>query len=79
MIIASDYHLAEGAEPLLLHHFTTVKRAENFGNARDARKLFELLRKVQSQRLRTLPQRPSLAELQLLTAEDIRSGLAAGS
>lgn len=78
MIIAGDYHLAEEAEPLLLHHFLTVERGENFGNARDARKLFELLRKVQSQRLRTLSQRPSLAELQLLTAEDIKIGLAAG-
>ncbi|MBA3410064.1 MAG: hypothetical protein H0U15_04310, partial [Geodermatophilaceae bacterium] len=46
---------------------------------RDARKLFELLRKVQSQRLRTLSERPTLQELQLLTAEDIRIGLAAGS
>jgi len=79
MIIAGDYHLAPEAEPLLLQHFSTVERGENFGNARDARKLFELLRKVQSQRLRTLAQRPSLAELQLLTAEDIKIGLAAGS
>jgi len=79
MIIAGDYHLAPEAEPLLLQHFSTVERGENFGNARDARKLFELLRKVQSQRLRTLAQRPSLAELQLLTAEDVKIGLAAGS
>ena len=79
MIVAGDYHLAEEAEPVLLQHFTTVERGENFGNARDARKLFELLRKVQSQRLRTLPERPSLAELQLLTVEDIRIALAAGS
>ncbi len=75
MIIAGDYQLEADAEPLLLNHFSTVERAENFGNARDARKLFELLRKVQSQRLRTLSARPSLTELQLLTAEDVKVAL----
>ncbi len=75
MIVAGDYQLAPDAEPLLLHHFTTVDRGENFGNARDARKLFELLRKVQSQRLRTLTARPTLEELLLLTAEDVKIAL----
>ena len=75
MINSGDYRLADDAEPLLLHHFSTVERGDNFGNARDARKLFELLRKVQSQRLRTLTARPTLHELQLLTAEDVKVAL----
>ncbi|MBA3339106.1 MAG: right-handed parallel beta-helix repeat-containing protein [Geodermatophilaceae bacterium] len=75
MINSGDYRLADDAEPILLHHFSTVERGDNFGNARDARKLFELLRKVQSQRLRTLSERPTLHELQLLTADDIKLAL----
>ena len=75
MIASGDYQLASDAEPMLLEHFGTVERSANFGNARDARKLFELLRKVQSQRLRTLPARPSLQALQLLTAEDVKIAL----
>lgn len=77
MIAAGDYTLSPDAEPLLLHHFSTVDRGVNFGNARDARKLFELLRKVQSQRLRTLARRPTLQELQMLTGEDVKVALSA--
>ncbi|MGI8627451.1 MAG: right-handed parallel beta-helix repeat-containing protein, partial [Geodermatophilaceae bacterium] len=77
MIGAGDYQLEPEAEPLLLQHFSTVQRNENFGNARDARKLFELLRKVQSQRLRALSARPTLQQLQLITAEDIKVALKA--
>jgi hypothetical protein len=77
MVDAGDYSLQPEAEPLLLRHFGTVERKENFGNARDARKLFELLRKVQSQRLRTLGRTPSLDELRTLSVADI--GVAVGT
>lgn len=77
MIGASDYALAADAEQLLLRHFTAVKRSENFGNARDARKLFELLRKTQSQRLRQLGRRPTIEELRVLTADDIKIAVTA--
>lgn len=76
MISSGDYQLAEDAEPLLRQHFETIDRTANFGNARDARKLFELLRKVQSQRLRTLGRTPDLGELQMLTADDVRVAVA---
>lgn len=76
MISSGDYQLAEDGEPLLRQHFETIDRTANFGNARDARKLFELLRKVQSQRLRTLGRTPDLGELQLLTADDVRVAVA---
>lgn len=72
MISSGDYLLDPDAEPLLLRHFGAVHRDESFGNARDARKLFELLRKVQSQRLRTLGRQPNLEELQTLTPADIQ-------
>lgn len=76
MITGGDYRLGEDAEPLLREHFATVQRGADFGNAREARKLFEKLRKVQSQRLRSLGARPSLADLQTLTAEDVTRALA---
>lgn len=76
MITSGDYQLAEEGEPLLRQHFETIDRTANFGNARDARKLFELLRKVQSQRLRTLGRTPDLGELQMLTADDVRVAVA---
>ncbi|GHE14705.1 right-handed parallel beta-helix repeat-containing protein [Klenkia taihuensis] len=78
MIGAGDYRLADDAVPLLEHHFATVQRGADFGNAREARKLFEKLRKVQSQRLRALGARPALADLQTLTAEDVSRALADG-
>ncbi len=77
IINTGDYTLAPEAEPLLLHHFATVERGENFGNARDARKLFESLRKIQSQRLRQLGRKPTLDELRLITIDDVRIALGA--
>ena len=75
MITGGDYLVDDEAEALLLHHFTTVERGADFGNAREARKLFEKLRKVQSQRLRTLGERPTLAQLQTITADDVRAAV----
>lgn len=71
IINTGDYGLAPEAEPMLLRHFGAVERGENFGNARDARKLFESLRKIQSQRLRQLGRRPTIEELRLITADDV--------
>jgi len=76
MIAAGDYLLDPDAEPLLAEHFARVPRGADFGNAREARKLFEKLRKVQSQRLRSLGRQPSVTELQTLTADDVRAAVA---
>jgi len=73
MVTAGEYELAPDALPVLSAYFESVERGPNFGNAREARKLFEGMRKAQSQRLRGLGRRPSLAELQALTAEDVRA------
>jgi hypothetical protein len=43
----------------------------NFGNAREARKLFESMRKTQAQRLRRLGYRPSLDDLRRLVVDDV--------
>lgn len=72
MITSNDYQLGEGAADLLHDYFTRLPRDENFGNARDARKLFEKLRKVQSGRLRQLSARPELSELITITADDVQ-------
>jgi Holliday junction resolvasome RuvABC ATP-dependent DNA helicase subunit len=71
MVAAGDYTLQPQAEPLLLRQFAAISRNPNFGNARDARKLFESLRKIQSQRLRLLGRTPTLEELQMLTVADV--------
>jgi SpoVK/Ycf46/Vps4 family AAA+-type ATPase len=73
MVTGGDYALDEDAKPLLLAHFARVAGDQNFGNARDARRLFEGVRKVQSQRLRLLGRMPDTAELRTLTAEDVRA------
>lgn len=75
MVTAGDYLLEDDATPLLRDHFGSVQRGADFGNAREARKLFEKLRKVQSQRLRQLGQRPTLAQLQTITADDVRAAV----
>lgn len=77
MITGGDYLLDDEAGPLLRDHFARVQRGADFGNAREARKLFEKLRKVQSQRLRQLGERPSLAQLQTITGDDVRAAVAA--
>jgi hypothetical protein len=73
MITAGDYQLEEEAAPVLHEYFARVADDANFGNARDARRLFEGMRKVQSQRLRTLGRMPDMAELRTLTAADVLS------
>ncbi|KQS73749.1 AAA family ATPase [Modestobacter sp. Leaf380] len=76
MVSSGDYRLDPEAEPVLHEHFATVERGADFGNAREARKLFEKLRKIQSQRLRRLGERPTLEQLQTITADDVRAAIA---
>ncbi|SDF97577.1 right-handed parallel beta-helix repeat-containing protein [Klenkia brasiliensis] len=76
MITSGDYLLGPQAATLLRLHFETVPRGSDFGNAREARKLFEKLRKVQSQRLRLAGRQPTLEELQTLTVDDVRTAVA---
>ncbi|MBT8224028.1 MAG: AAA family ATPase [Dactylosporangium sp.] len=71
MAAGDQYDLSEGVSPLLLTHFTGIKRDANFGNARDARKLFETIRKAQAQRLRKLGQRPTVEQLKTITVADV--------
>jgi len=71
MVAAGDYVLSKEAIPLLLQHFGTIATDPNFGNARDARRLFEGLRKTQSQRLRLLGRMPDMKELRTFTVEDV--------
>ncbi|MDA3648603.1 right-handed parallel beta-helix repeat-containing protein [Saccharopolyspora indica] len=66
-----DYLLGEELDLALLEWFTLVPRDENFGNAREARKLLERMRKSQSTRLRGLGRRPTRDELRTLTLDDL--------
>ncbi|GAB3712265.1 hypothetical protein GCM10027598_18710 [Amycolatopsis oliviviridis] len=76
MAAAGDYELDPGAEPVLVDYFRRISGDVNFGNARDARRLFEGARKAQSQRLRLLGRMPSVEELRGLHAADVE--IAAG-
>ncbi|GAA2345688.1 right-handed parallel beta-helix repeat-containing protein [Dactylosporangium salmoneum] len=76
MCAADDYLLGDQVEPALLRHFDQVERDANFGNARDARKLFESVRKAQAQRLRILGRRPTLDELRILEQADLEAVIA---
>lgn len=71
MAKGDDYELGEGTSDELFTWFSTVNRGQNFGNAREARRLFEAMRKAQSQRLRGLGRMPDIAELQTLVVGDI--------
>jgi hypothetical protein len=71
MTAADDYRLTESTEPLLLEYFRQLQDDPNFGNAREARKLFESMRKVQAQRLRRLGRPPSLDDLRTLVKDDL--------
>ncbi|MFS8478660.1 MAG: right-handed parallel beta-helix repeat-containing protein [Micromonosporaceae bacterium] len=66
-----DYVLAPGLEDALLEWFGQIERDRNFGNAREARKLLEGMRKAQSGRLRALGRMPSRDDLRTLVVEDL--------
>jgi hypothetical protein len=66
-----DYLLAPGLGDALLEWFGQIERDRNFGNAREARKLLEGMRKAQSGRLRALGRMPSRDDLCTLVIEDL--------
>ncbi|MEJ3746509.1 right-handed parallel beta-helix repeat-containing protein [Actinomycetes bacterium KLBMP 9797] len=72
MFADGDYLTDDEARPVLLEYFGRISREPNFGNARDARRLFEGVRKAQSQRLRALGRMPDVIELRTVTATDVR-------
>ncbi|MBB5852023.1 right-handed parallel beta-helix repeat-containing protein [Amycolatopsis umgeniensis] len=76
MASAGDYELDPGAAPVLTEHFRLVAGEVNFGNARDARRLFEKVRKAQSQRLRLLGRMPAVEELRGLHVADVEAAIA---
>ncbi|ASW57127.1 right-handed parallel beta-helix repeat-containing protein [Plantactinospora sp. KBS50] len=73
MAATDEYLLADGVAEVLVEHFAGIERDQNFGNAREARKLFEGVRKAQAQRLRQSGQRPSLDELRTVAVTDVRT------
>ncbi|GAA3398975.1 right-handed parallel beta-helix repeat-containing protein [Cryptosporangium minutisporangium] len=68
---SDDYLLAPGLEDGLFEWFAGIDRGANFGNAREARKLLEGMRKAQSGRLRKLGRVPSRDDLRTLTLDDL--------
>jgi hypothetical protein len=66
-----DYVLEAGLDEALLAWFTRLERGQNFGNAREARKLLESMRKAQSGRLRGLGRLPGRDDLRTLTRADL--------
>jgi parallel beta-helix repeat protein len=66
-----DYLLGDGLDDALREWFAGVDRTQSFGNAREARKLLEGMRKAQSGRLRGLGRMPSRDDLRTLTLDDL--------
>ena len=66
-----DYVCTPEAMAAISEHFHRMERGPNFGNAREARKLFEGIRKAQAQRLRTLGRRPTSEELRTVDVADV--------
>ncbi|MGZ0149081.1 AAA family ATPase [Kribbella sp. WER1] len=71
MVTVGDYRLDPAAGAPLTTYFDQIATTPNFGNAREARRLVEAIRKAQSQRLRTLGRRPTTDELRSLLATDV--------
>jgi ATPase family associated with various cellular activities (AAA)/Right handed beta helix region/AAA lid domain len=78
MVTAGDYELDPRSGPALAEHFHRISTAPGFGNARDARRLFEGMRKAQSGRLRRLGRIPDAAELREIQAADVLGAIDAG-
>jgi hypothetical protein len=75
MAVADDYTLTPDTEPPLLQYFGRMRNEQNFGNAREARKLFEGMRKSQAQRLRQLGRRPTLDDLRTFAVGDVLAAM----
>ncbi|GAA4013220.1 hypothetical protein GCM10022247_39910 [Allokutzneria multivorans] len=76
---SADYVLGADVEIALLEWFGQIDRDANFGNAREARKLLERMRKSQSTRLRGLGSRPTRDDLRTLTLEDLLHAISGAS
>ncbi|AEV82501.1 ATPase [Actinoplanes sp. SE50] len=70
-----DYTFAPGLSEALHEHFSQIERDRNFGNAREARKLLEGMRKAQSGRLRSLGRMPSRDDLTTLVLDDLLTAI----
>ena len=70
-----DYVFAPGLRDALHEYFSQVERDRNFGNAREARKLLEGMRKAQSGRLRALGRMPSRDDLRTLVLDDLLAAI----
>ncbi len=66
-----DYLLAGGLDDALREWFGQIERDQNFGNAREARRLLEGMRKAQSGRLRGLGRMPDRDDLRTLVLDDL--------
>ncbi len=66
-----DYLLAHGVGDALREWFGQIQRDQNFGNAREARRLLEGMRKAQSGRLRALGRMPDRDDLRTLVLDDL--------
>ncbi len=76
MADAHEYRLSEELHASIAGYFAALAKDRNFGNAREARKLFDGIRKAQAQRLRQLRRVPSGDELQLLLLDDLAAAIA---
>ncbi|RBM22249.1 ATPase [Prauserella sp. PE36] len=75
MVTAGDYELDPQSGPALAEYFRRISADPGFGNARDARRLFEVMRKAQSGRLRRLGRIPDATELRELRADDVLNAI----
>ncbi|HKD99243.1 MAG TPA: right-handed parallel beta-helix repeat-containing protein [Micromonosporaceae bacterium] len=66
-----DYLLGYGLDDALREWFGRIERDQNFGNAREARRLLEGMRKAQSGRLRALGRVPDRDDLRTLVLDDL--------
>lgn len=73
---SDDYLFEPGLDEALLEWFQQVDRGQNFGNAREARRLLEGMRKAQSGRLRALGRMPSRDDLRTLILADLLAATA---
>jgi parallel beta-helix repeat protein len=71
-----DYQLEPGLDDALLEWFDQIERGQSFGNAREARKLIEGMRKAQSGRLRALRRKPDRNDLRTLALDDLLAATA---
>lgn len=73
-----DYLLGDDLDIGLLEWFRQIDRDNSFGNAREARKLLERMRKAQATRLRGLGHRPTRDDLRTLTLDDLLEAVRGG-